>query len=301
MHGTVSFYMAILLRRRSETLRELNQLVEARAAVLESLRISELVSGRGDDYATGLSLLADICRREGDFDAGLRHVQKARSLISAENLRLLGAILNLEAHLLMKLGRYQEALLVREKALDVTLRVNGPNHPEYATGCLNAADLYAELKQTQPAIDLGTKALAIFMKTFGPLHPLTRTAQKNLARYRKALTDPEVSKMLVTSKNRMCNIEGCNTVEESMERCLACKAHYLCKKHTKRINKHVSLCPKFGDLLPDEKKGAKIVKCRRCRKEVKLMKCAVCESVWYCGAQCQKEDWKRHKVFCGKK
>ena len=209
--------------------------------------------------------------------------------------------MNLEAILLMELERYQEALVAREKHMELCLQEYGPNHPEYATSLLNTAQLYSKLKQMQPAADLGTKAVAIFMKTYGPSHPSTQQAQDDLALYRKALMDPGLKNELAPTKNRMCNIDGCHSVEESMERCLACKAHYLCKDHTKRINEHVSVCPKFPDVLPDEKKLEKIVKCRRCRKQTKLMKCGKCGNVWYCGATCQKEDWKRHKVFCGKK
>jgi len=29
-----------------------------------------------------------------------------------------------------------------------------------------------------------------------------------------------------------------------------------------------------------------------------LKKCAGCKSAWYCGAECQKADWKRHKLLC---
>jgi hypothetical protein len=86
-----------------------------------------------------------------------------------------------------------------------------------------------------------------------------------------------------------------------MDRCDLCKAHYLCKEHREHIEEHVHLCPKFPDELYEEKGLEKIVKCRRCRMETKLMKCSVCEKVSYCGAKCQKEDWGRHKLFCKKK
>jgi tetratricopeptide (TPR) repeat protein len=301
VHGTLSSDMTILLRCRAGALQKLNRFSQARAAAHECLRIDELVSGRGDDYAFGLHSLAGICRSEGDFDAGLKHFREARSCVSGDNLYLLGSVMNSEALLLVNLGRYQEALVVREKAMEICLRLYGSNHPNYATSLANSAHLYAKLKQTQRAFDLMTKAVAIYMKVFGPLHPRTQEAHNFLAEYQKALIDPALKNELAPTKNRMCNIDGCNTVEESMERCMACKAHYLCEKHTKLINEHVNVCPKFGDLLPDEKKLANIVKCRRCRKQTKLMKCSVCESVWYCGAQCQNEDWKRHKLFCGKK
>lgn len=37
-----------------------------------------------------------------------------------------------------------------------------------------------------------------------------------------------------------------------------------------------------------------------CCKEGKL-RCARCEHVWYCSAECQLEDWKYHKTKCFKK
>ena len=301
VRGTESFEMALLLRHRSNALRKLGRVSQARAAALESMRISELISGRGEDYARGLYSLAEICCSERDFDAGLNYIQEARSLVSPENFGLLANVLNLETILLKELGRYQEALVVREKEKDLTLRVYGPDHPNYATSLSNIAQLYAELKQMQSAVDLTSKAVAIYMKTYGPSHSFTQAAQKNLVYFRKALTDPDLKNQFASTKNRMCNIDGCNTVEENMNRCSKCLSFYLCEKHKDKINDHVVVCPKFPDVLPDEKKLKKIVKCRRCRKESKLMKCAVCKSVWYCGAQCQKDDWKRHKVFCGKK
>ena len=301
VHGTESFPMALLLRRRAEALRNFGRFAQARTAILECMRISELVSGRGNEYATGLHSLAVICYREGNLAAGLKHVQDARSLVSADNSGLLGKILNSEARFLMELERYQEALLVGEKQKDITLQITGPNHPIYATSLSNAADLYAKLKQLPSAVDLLTKAVAIYAKTLGPSHADTQSAQNDLAYYRKALTDPDLKNRIASTKNRMCNIDGCNTVRENMNRCSKCKSFYLCEEHKDKTNEHVVVCPKFPDELPDEKKLDKIVKCRRCRKQTKLMKCAVCESVWYCGAKCQKDDWKRHKLFCGKK
>ena len=301
VQGRESSNMATLLRRRADALREPNRFPQARTAALESMRITEVVSGRGNDYAYGLHSLAHICYEEGDFYAGLKLIQEARSLVSADNIGLLAAVLNTEAVLLMKLERYQEALVAREKQTDLTLRVDGPDHPNYASSLTNTAKLYAELKQMPLAVDLTSKALAIYMKTVGPSHPSTQNARNDLADYQKALIDPDLKNQFASTKNRMCNIDGCHMVEENMNRCSKCLSFYLCEKHKGTINGHVAVCPKFPDVLPEEKKLKKIVKCRRCRKETKLMKCAVCESVWYCGAQCQKEDWKRHKVFCGKK
>ena len=183
--------------------------------LLESLRIDELVSGRGDDCARGLNSLAEICCSEGNFGAGLKYIQEARSLVPADDFNLLGNVLNSEAYFLLTLERYQEALLVREKLKDLCLRQYGPNHPNYATSLINTAILYAKLKQMSLAVDLASKAVAMFLKILGPSHPYTQNAQNDLADFQKALTDPEMKEQLV-SKSRMCNIDGCNTVKENM-------------------------------------------------------------------------------------
>jgi tetratricopeptide (TPR) repeat protein len=198
----------------------------------------------------------------------------------------------LHAVILAEMGRFPEALEIRLQEMALSLRIKGPNHPDHATSCYNCALLYAKLNQMQDAIDLEEKALAIYMKTFGPSHEVTLRIHKELASYQLALTDPAMKKRFVKTRDRMCSIDNCHSIEKGMNRCMSCGTHYLCKKHEGKIHEHVSVCPKFADLLPDEKKGKTIVKCRRCRNETKLMKCSVCEGVWYCGATCQKEDWE---------
>lgn len=39
-------------------------------------------------------------------------------------------------------------------------------------------------------------------------------------------------------------------------------------------------------------------KCDYCRSEGKMMRCGVCQSVYYCSKKCQKADYKEHKVKC---
>lgn len=42
--------------------------------------------------------------------------------------------------------------------------------------------------------------------------------------------------------------------------------------------------------------------CLQCKEPEKtsnkFKKCGACKTVYYCGTNCQKLDWKRHKVFC---
>jgi hypothetical protein len=50
--------------------------------------------------------------------------------------------------------------------------------------------------------------------------------------------------------------------------------------------------------------GLKAKNCATCRKKEtknkKLLGCAACRSIFYCDAECQKKDWKRHKKTCKK-
>ena len=299
--GSDSLEMAVLMMRRANAFRTLHRSDEAREAIHENMRIHKLLNGRGEDYSNGLRILAGISYDEHKFEKALEEILEARSLLPPEDSDILSNALSLHCVILVALNRYQDALLICKEGLALSRRFYGSNHPMYANACMDAAHLYAKLNQMTHAIDLAQQSLAIHTKLKGSSHRTTEKVRHHLASYQKALADPGVKKKLVLTKDRMCNIEGCNKIEDFMDRCMSCGTHYLCKEHKELIDEHVAVCPKFSDVLPEEKKLDTIVKCRRCRKESKLMKCAVCESVWYCGAQCQKDDWKRHKVFCGKK
>ena len=276
VHGEISSEVAELLNRRAIALKGLRRFDEAESVATASLKITEKVSGKGAKYANGLKVLAGIMYQERKYEKGLKHIEEARSLIKPDfNSNLLASLLNLHALLLMEVKQFQKAVLVREEELAQSLRVNGPNHPEFATSLRNAALLYARLKQTDRAVDLMTKALEIRMKTFGPSHPSTQQARDDLAMYQKALIDPEMKKKVTSESHRVCSVDGCNTVQNKMNRCLKCLSFYMCKDHERLIHEHIVVCPKFPDVLPDEEKLKKILKCRRCRKEAKLMKCAV--------------------------
>ena len=299
--GETSSKMATLLNKRADALMNLRRFEEAESAANASLKITEKLCGRGEDYANGLETLAGILFEEGKYEMSLKRIEEARSLMKLEsNPRLLAIILSLHALVLTEMKQFQKAVLAREEELALSLKISGPNHPEYATSLRNAAVLYAKLKQTDRAVELLTKAFEIYMKPLGPAHPSTQEARDDLATCQKALIDPALKKVIASESHRMCSVDGCNIVQNKMNRCLKCLSLYMCKDHEKLIHEHVAVCPKFPDVLPDEEE-LKILKCRRCRKKTKLMKCSVCEMVKYCSAKCQKEDWKRHKLFCGKK
>jgi tetratricopeptide (TPR) repeat protein len=144
VHGETSSNMADLLYRRGLALKNLRRYDEARSAATAALKIIEQVHGRGEEYATGLQVLADILYREGKYEEGLKQIEEARSLMMPHfDPLILCNLLNTHAILLRETKQYQKAVLVREEELALTLRLYGPNHPEYATSLRNAALLYA--------------------------------------------------------------------------------------------------------------------------------------------------------------
>lgn len=71
------------------------------------------------------------------------------------------------------------------------------------------------------------------------------------------------------------------------------------------FNEHLSSPGmKFFDAEGKEVSQVEIhtVECNTCKKKppAKLSKCAKCQLIYYCSKECQTQDWKRHKLECGK-
>ena len=300
VYGYQSEDVGVLYGRRASTLSRMGRFEEARKSALESLTIFEKALGRGVSYGSGLYVLADISFAEKKYEAALKIACDAISY-TRENTHVFGELLTMQSNCLEKLERYEEALEKGMHCLSQSIRMNGPEHPDTAIVYHNLAMIYGKLKHFAKSVAMLSQCLAIHKKCLGVTNPETIRIAYTLEMYQRALVDPEMQKNLASKSDRMCSVSGCNIVKKYLNRCMSCLSFYVCKEHEGKINEHVVTCSKFPDLLPDEKKGKAIVKCRRCRKETKLMKCGKCGNVWYCGAQCQKEDWKRHKLFCGKK
>ena len=291
--------MAHILDQKSIALIETDQRPKARLCALEFMKIYEKLGMKTTpSYARGLVRLGNAAMGEKDYEAVLRHLDAAMPLMEAESGGL-ASVWYLRALALYQMNRFQECLLAHNENMRIEKLARGAGHAQYAVACDRAAVIYCQLKQCERAAELQRIALSIFIKVYGAQHEITLQARGFLWHMDRAV---EVQSCpLVQTKHRMCNFPNCYKVYEDMYRCMSCLTHYLCKEHEWNIDEHIVVCLKFPDQLPEEKKLDEIVKCRRCRKMGKLMKCSVCESVWYCGAQCQKDDWKRHKVFCGKK
>ena len=101
-------------------------------------------------------------------------------------------ILNQEVMELHRQGKYERAVVVAQKALEVAESNVGPDHPNVATSLNNLAGLYDDQGEYAKAEPLYKRSLAIWEKALGPDHPDVATALENLAAlYRATNQDKE--------------------------------------------------------------------------------------------------------------
>ena len=89
----------------------------------------------------------------------------------AEALRLTGQVVQYYAT-----GQYQEAIPLAQRALAITEKARGPEHPDTAAALSNLAMLYQTISAYAEAAPLYEHALAILQKALGPEHPNTAVA-----------------------------------------------------------------------------------------------------------------------------
>ena len=74
-----------------------------------------------------------------------------------------------------KQGKYEEALEVYTKSLDIMTRIyGGDNHPDVAASYTNIGIVYGKKGDRTAATEMYTKAYHIFLKKLGPDHPQTQ-------------------------------------------------------------------------------------------------------------------------------
>ena len=89
--------------------------------------------------------------------------------------------LNQQAVELYQAGRYQEALPLAQRALEINEKALGPEHPDTAASLNNLAGLYEAMGAYEKALPLYQRALKIREKALGPDHPDTANSLNNLA------------------------------------------------------------------------------------------------------------------------
>jgi len=89
--------------------------------------------------------------------------------------------LNQQVNQLIEQGKYQEAIPIAERAVEVSKRVRGPEDPETAEALNNLGLLFKKIGDYVKAEPLYQEALRIREKVLGPEHPDTAESLNNLA------------------------------------------------------------------------------------------------------------------------
>ena len=103
------------------------------------------------------------------------------ALVYAQGAGIEWDVLNQEAIDLYRQGKYDRAVVVAQKALEVAKQNVGPDHPDVATSLNNLALLYYARSDYAKAVPLYKRSLVITVKSLGPDHPDVATGLENLA------------------------------------------------------------------------------------------------------------------------
>ena len=120
----------------------------------------------------------------GDPQAAVKQLEQARVIynerLPPDNPDALDCMDSL-ASSYAELGRYADALRLREKTLAALQRVLGPDHPVTLVSMKNLADSYIELGRGVDALRLAEETLAASRRVLGPDHPNTLLCMVTLA------------------------------------------------------------------------------------------------------------------------
>ena len=108
--------------------------------------------------------------------------------------------LNQQVNQLIEQGKYQEAIPIAERAVEMAKRVRGPEHSDTADALNNLGFLFKKIRDYAKAEPLYREALQIRQKVLGSEHLDTATSLNNLGvlykemgEYRQSRTAPSGS------------------------------------------------------------------------------------------------------------
>ena len=125
----------------------------------------------------------EIRSLEKDAAAGRYEVRLVELRVATAGDRDLAEALKLdkESDSLSSQGKYNEAILLSERTLEIRQRVLNSDHREVALSLSNLATLYYHIGSYKEAEPLFQRALVVSEKAFGPEHPQVATSLDNLA------------------------------------------------------------------------------------------------------------------------
>jgi len=151
-------------------------------------------------YAVGLIQLAGLYHLMGDHVrfAPLLHEAMTVSEKDPGSVLILNYLIGLD-----KMGQHANSEALLQRALALSEKVSGPEHPDTAAILNNLASHYQDMGEYGKAEPLLQRALAICGKTLGPEHPDYATSLNNLALLYHSMGDHTQAKALYAHSNRI--------------------------------------------------------------------------------------------------
>ncbi len=179
--------LAVVLKDKAYILNQLSEYEKALSAVDEAIAIFE--KQNPDDYFEELSdcynYKASILRETSQFEEAIDAQEKSLALayenFNGEINTSAAIALNNLAILLNKVGRYQEAIQRYEESYEMTLTLQGPDHPDIPVRLSNIAGTYYKLKDYEMADSLNHLAYNKFRELYGDYHNHTVSSLYNIA------------------------------------------------------------------------------------------------------------------------
>ena len=94
------------------------------------------------------------------------------------------------------MGELEQAKDYRQRALEITINVLGPNHVKVATSYNNLGSVFKAMGELEQAKDYRQRALEIRIKVLGPNHIDVATSYSNLGSVYKAMGQLERAKII---------------------------------------------------------------------------------------------------------
>ncbi|HYR54612.1 MAG TPA: serine/threonine-protein kinase [Myxococcaceae bacterium] len=141
-------------------------------------------SASGHDFAFAKAWIAQVGlyikrARFHESDEAIRSASAALERLGG-NDELLGDLLNDTAVLREGQGKYDQALVNHQRALEIRKRLLGPVHRDVAQSLNNLGIAYARLDNDDQALEAYRGALSIYEQTLGPGHPRLALSLNNI-------------------------------------------------------------------------------------------------------------------------
>jgi tetratricopeptide (TPR) repeat protein len=199
-------------------------------------------------------------------------------------------------------GKHAEAVAIYRELLRVRTRVLGPEHPDTLIIANNLAMALANSGNLDEAEQMLQPVLAAQKRVVGPTHPDMLRTTTNLEYVRERIrAKPPTNAAAPAITGTVRPLPVCTRV---LVQRLVAKPEYNGKRA--RVLSFDTRTGRYGVALDDGKELSLKPECLAragcgaagCASEDAGSVCARCHAVRYCSRECQRADWKAHKVAC---